>query len=69
VVLYRPNFDEEAGADYTSQTRPVWQTIFGGEIEVRREVIAPALSRRFAQYEADAGNSALKDRLRRIGRE
>ena len=67
VDLYRPNFDEERGSDYTAQTRFLWREIFQGEIDVRTEIIRPALARRQAQYDADAGDPAWKDRLRNLG--
>jgi hypothetical protein len=67
VDLYRPNFDEEQGSDYTAQTRFLWREIFQGEIDVRAEIIRPALARRQAQYDADAGDPAWKDRLRNLG--
>lgn len=67
VDLYRPNFDEERGSDYTTQTRILWQEIFQGDIDVRTEIIRPALERRQAQYDADAGDPRWKERLRRLG--
>jgi hypothetical protein len=67
VDLFRPNFDEERGADYTTQTRVLWRTIYGAEIDVRTEIIRPALARRQAQYDADAGDPAWKERLRQLG--
>jgi hypothetical protein len=67
VDLFRPNFDEERGADYATQTRQLWRTIYDAEIDVRTEIIRPALARRQAQYDADAGDPAWKDRLRRLG--
>jgi hypothetical protein len=67
VDLYRPNFEEEQGSDYTTQTRFLWREIFQGEIDLRTEIIRPALARRQAQYDADAGVPAWKDRLRNLG--
>lgn len=67
VDLFRPNFDEERGADYATQTRALWRKIYDAEIEVRAEIIQPALQRRQAQYDADAGDPAWKERLRRLG--
>lgn len=67
VDLYRPNFDEERGSDYTTQTKVLWAEIFKGEIDVRAEIIRPALARRQAQYDADAGDPAWKERLRNLG--
>ena len=66
VDLYRPNFDEEAGADYTTQTQVLWQELFQRDIAVRDEIIRPALERRQRQYEVDAGNPAWKNRLREL---
>ena len=67
VDLYRPNFDEERGSDYTTQTRILWQEIFGGTIDVRGEIIRPALARRQAEFDADAGDPRWKERLRNLG--
>ena len=67
VDLYRPNFDEERGSDYTAQTKVLWAEIFKGEIDVRAEIIRPALARRQAQYDADAGDPTWKERLRNLG--
>lgn len=68
VDLFRPNFDEENAADYTMQTRVLWREIFQADIDVRAEIIRPALARRQAQYDADAGDPAWKERLRNLGR-
>jgi len=66
VDLYRPNFDEEKGSDYTTQTKILWAEIFHDEIDPRSEIIRPALARRQAQYDADAGDPAWKERLRNL---
>jgi hypothetical protein len=65
VDLYRPNFDEETGHDYLLQTQILWQTIYGDSIDVRSEIIAPALARRKAAYEA--APPSLKLRLQDLG--
>ncbi len=67
VDLFRPNFDEERGSDYLTQTRILWREIFGGDIDPRTEIIRPALARRQAQYDADAGDPRWKERLRNLG--
>ena len=67
VDLYRPNFDEEQGADYTTQTQVLWREIFQNDIDVRAEIIRPAVARRQAEYDADAGDPQWKERLRRLG--
>lgn len=67
VDLFRPNFDEERGSDYLTQTQVLWDEIFHDKIDVRAEIIRPALARRQAQFDADAGDPAWKDRLRKLG--
>ncbi len=67
VDLYRPNFDEERGSDYATQTQILWKEIFQASIDVRTEIIRPALARRQAQYDADAGDPRWTERLRGLG--
>jgi hypothetical protein len=62
VDLFRPNFDEEQGRDFTTQTQFLWQRIFGQPIDVRKEIIIPALALRKAQY--SEGEESLKQKLR-----
>ena len=62
VDLYRPKFDEEsARGDMTINTRLLWETLWGKEIDVRARIIRPALERAEREYrEADP---TLKTRL------
>ncbi len=50
VDLYRPNFDEESPNRYGENTERLWREIFKSEIDVRKEIIAPALARRKEGY-------------------
>jgi len=50
VDLFRPSFDEEAPNRYTENTERLWREIFKSEINVRKEIIAPAVARRKAGY-------------------
>jgi hypothetical protein len=62
VDLYRPKFDEEsARGDMLLNTRVLWQTLWRKEIDVRAEIIRPALERQRHDYEA--GDPSLKTRL------
>ena len=67
VDLYRPNFDEEMSSDITTGTRLMWNEIFGHDIDVRREIIAPALARRREGYADDVARADYKAELRRLG--
>lgn len=62
VDLYRPKFDEEtARGDMMLNTRTLWQTLWQKEIDVRAEIIRPALAR--ARHDYDEGDPTLKTRL------
>lgn len=65
VDLYRPKFDEESDrGDMTLNTRILWRTLWGREIDPRKEIIAPALERiRRAHSDFDP---TLKDRLAEV---
>lgn len=51
VDLFRPGFDEENAADLANNTHRLWPLLYGREIDVRQEIIAPALAKRRAGYD------------------
>jgi hypothetical protein len=63
VDIYRPSFDEESAGDPLHNTQVLWQELFGKAIDVRREIISPALEERRRSY---GGGAGLKDALRRV---
>jgi hypothetical protein len=57
VDIYRPRFaEEESVADIFENTRAVWREIYGKAIDVRLEIIIPALAKRKTSYGAAAPN-------------
>lgn len=62
VDLYRPKFDEEtARGDMLLNTCMLWQTLWGKNIDVRAQIIRPALER--VRHDYEEGDSTLKSRL------
>ena len=67
VDLYRPKFDEEtARGDMLMNTRILWHELWQRDIDVRAEIIRPAIQR--AEREYRDFDPTLKDRLAAIGR-
>jgi hypothetical protein len=66
VDLYRPNFDEEVIGDITTNTAILWQELWDKPINVRQEIIAPALAARRQGYEPDLPRVDYKADLRRL---
>ena len=50
VDLFRPGFDEASPNRYPENTRQLWRELFGREIDIRRDIIEPALIRRKLGY-------------------
>jgi hypothetical protein len=69
VDLYRPNFDEEVTGDITTNTQVMWSEIFGRPIDVRKEIIAPALERSRRGFQDDLPKEDYKAELRRLAEE
>ena len=69
VDLYKPGFDEELVGDITTNTRVLWQELWGKDINVRQEIIAPAIERRNAGYADDIPRSKYRSELREMGAE
>lgn len=50
VDLFRPAFDEDSPNRYPENTRRLWREIFHAEIDVRGDIIEPAIARRKEGY-------------------
>lgn len=50
VDLFRPGFDETSPNRYLENTERLWREVFGSAIDVRGEIIAPAMARRRQGY-------------------
>lgn len=50
VDLFRPAFDDDAPNRYPENTRRLWREIFQAEIDLRQEIIEPAIARRKQGY-------------------
>jgi hypothetical protein len=50
VDLFRPAFDEESPNQYPENTRKLWRELFHAEIDIRRDIIEPAIARRQQGY-------------------
>lgn len=60
VDIFRPAFDEESAGNPTLNTQILWRELFRKEIDVRAQIITPALAERRRSYgEGDGLKSAL----------
>jgi len=50
VDLFRPAFDDDSPNRYPENTRRLWREVFHIEIDVRRDIIEPAMMRRRQGY-------------------
>lgn len=50
VDLFRPAFDDDAPNRYPENVRKLWRELFHAEIDIRREIIEPAVARRKQGY-------------------
>ncbi len=50
VDLFRPAFDDDSPNRYPENTRRLWRELFGQEIDIRRDIIEPAIARRKLGY-------------------
>jgi hypothetical protein len=64
VDLYRPSFDEEGGNDPRHNTVTLWRELFEKVINVREQIIAPALEERRRNYGPQ--DNQLRDALKRV---
>jgi hypothetical protein len=67
VDIYRPSFDEESGNNARENTELLWRDLFGKNINVAQEIIAPALAERRKNYGQQ--NEGFREALGRYGSE
>lgn len=64
VDIFRPAFDEESAGNPAHNTQVLWRELFGKDIDVRADIIAPALAERRLVYGESA--KGLKAKLSSI---
>lgn len=69
VDLFRPGFDEEMVGDIKTNTRVLWQELWGKDIDVGQEIIKPARIRILKGYAPDMARRDFKAELRRLAEE
>lgn len=65
--LFRPGFDEEMVGDITTNTRVLWNEIWGKDINVRAEIIAPAIALANEGYKPDIAQRRFSDEMEKLG--
>ena len=65
VDIFRPSFDEESAGDPRHNTEILWRELFGTNIEVSQQIIAPALAERRRNY--GGLSNGLREALGRYG--
>jgi len=50
VDLFRPAFEEDSPNRYPENTRRLWRELFKAEIDIRHDIIEPAIARRNQGY-------------------
>lgn len=65
--LFRPGFDEEMVGDITTNTRVLWNEIWGKDINVRTEIIAPAIAMANEGCKPDIAQRKFSDEMEKLG--
>jgi hypothetical protein len=55
VDLFRPGFDEDSPNRFPDNVRRLWRELFGRDIDIRAEIIEPAIARRKTGYGGSSG--------------
>lgn len=67
VDLFRPNFDEEMVGDITTNTRVLWNEIWGKDINVHTDIIAPAIALANEGYKPDIPQRPFSQEMEKLG--
>lgn len=67
IGLFYPSYDEEMAGDFKTNTRVLWQELWGKDINVHREIIGPVREAILKAYEQDRPETDHLQELEKLG--